>query len=101
MAQLRARRRKARFGSPPAARQSPEPPRELVRRDLEATERHLRMHSDVNQWPSFAAMSGVIDDRARPPLDRKGVDESWLSQQQIEETGLKSDSSYPFGGSRG
>ena len=59
-------------------------PEELLqlRRDLEATERYLKVHSDPNQWPTFAAISEVIDDSARPPLDRHVVDDSKLTEPQ-------------------
>jgi len=53
-----------------------------LRRDLEATERYLRVHYDPSQWPTFAAMSEVIDNAARPPLDRLVVEESKLSERQ-------------------
>jgi hypothetical protein len=51
--------------------------------DLEATERYMKMHNDPNQWPSFEAMSEVIDDPLRPPLDRLQLDESRLTPRQL------------------
>jgi phytanoyl-CoA dioxygenase PhyH len=53
-----------------------------VRRELDATERYVAMHANPSQWPAFAAMSEMIDDAERPPLDRRNVDESTLSERQ-------------------
>ena len=53
-----------------------------IRSELDATERYLKMHHDPNRWPAFAAMSEVIDDAQRPPLDRADLEESTLSERQ-------------------
>jgi hypothetical protein len=53
-----------------------------VKQELEATERYMKMHHDRAQWPGFADMSEVIDDRQRPPLDKHVLDESKLSERQ-------------------
>lgn len=56
---------------------------EALEKDLEATERYMKMHNDPSQWPSFEDMSEVISDSLRPPLDRIDVDESKLTARQL------------------